>query len=277
MHFTKMNDKAIARAQSKACGLCCTKLESFGVTIGKTEILRDINLHIHCGELTALIGPNGAGKTTLLKAIMGEVPHTGTLRFLDIKNCHTRKPLIGYVPQKLEFDSGSPISVLDLFSAGLTARPVFWGHTARQREHTAEILSVVQAEHLLDRRLGDLSGGELQRVLLALALEPCPDLLLMDEPVSGVDAHGRELFYNMVSCLRQDYDLSIILVSHDLAMVARHADRVLFIDHTLLCSGTPQEVFSSENIRRTYGYVFQGGINEQDSFLTGHNIKGVGA
>lgn len=271
-----MYDRAITRKQSQACGLCCTKLESFGVTIGKTEILRDINLHIHCGELTALVGPNGAGKTTLLKAIIGEVPHSGTVRFLDIKNCHTRKPLVGYVPQKLEFDPGAPISVLDLFSAGLSARPIFLGHSSQQREHAAAILSVVQAEHLLERRLGDLSGGELQRVLLALALEPCPDLLLMDEPVSGVDAHGRELFYNIVSDLRQRYDLSIILVSHDLVMVARHADRVVFIDRTLQCVGTPQEVFSCDNIKRAYGFVYQQNIEGKDSSFE-YKIKGVGA
>jgi zinc transport system ATP-binding protein len=272
-----MDNKETSKTKSKACGLCCTKLESFGVTIGKTEILRDINLHIHCGELTALVGPNGAGKTTLLKAIMGKVPHSGTLRFLDIKDCHTRNPVVGYVPQKLEFDPGAPISVLDLFSAGLSARPIFLGHSKRQRDHAAASLSVVQADHLLDRRLGDLSGGELQRVLLALALDPCPDLLLMDEPVSGVDPHGRELFYNMVSDLRQQYDLSIILVSHDLTMVSRHADRVVFLDHTLQCEGTPKEVFNNEKILRNYGYVYQESIGEKHSEKDAHEIEGVSA
>lgn len=272
-----MNDKPVLKTQSKACGLCCTKLESFGVTIGKTEILKDINLHIHCGELTALIGPNGAGKTTLLKAIMGEIPHTGTLRFLDIKDCHTRKPLVGYVPQKLEFDPGAPISVLDLFSAGLSARPIFLGHSNRQREHAAASLSVVQADYLLERRLGDLSGGELQRVLLALALDPCPDLLLMDEPVSGVDSHGREIFYNMVSELRQHFDLSIILVSHDLSMVSRHADRVVFIDRTIQCQGNPEEVFNNEKIIQTYGFVYQESTRGKRLTSDEFKFKGVGA
>lgn len=272
-----MNEKPIIKTQSQACGLCCTKLESFGVTIGKTEILKDINLHIHCGELTALVGPNGAGKTTLLRAIMGEVPHTGTLNFLDIKDCHTRKPMLGYVPQKLEFDPGAPISVLDLFSAGLSARPIFLGHTKRQREHAESSLSVVHGEHLLDRRLGDLSGGELQRVLLALALDPCPDLLLMDEPVSGVDPHGRELFYNMVSSLRRQYDLSIIMVSHDLAMVARYADRVVFIDRTLQCEGSPAEVFNNEKIIRGYGFVCQESASGTRLFPGEYKNEGVGA
>jgi zinc transport system ATP-binding protein len=272
-----MDNKTTQKTQSKACGLCCTKLDSFGVTIGKTEILRDINLHIHCGELTAIVGPNGSGKTTLLRAILGEVSHTGTLQFLDIKDCHTRKPIVGYVPQKLEYDPGAPISVLDLFSAGITPRPIFWGHPHRQRDYAAASLSVTGADHLLDRRLGDLSGGELQRVLLAQALEPCPDLLLMDEPVSGVDPHGRELFYNMVSNLRQKYDLSIILVSHDLSLVSKHADRVVFLDHTIQCDGTPEEVFANEKILKAYGSVYRDCLGKNRLTSEERDYEGVSA
>lgn len=270
-----MDNEIIRKTQSIACGLCCTKLEAFGVTIGKTEILRGVNLHIHCGELTALVGPNGAGKTTLLKAILGEVPHTGNLRFLDMKDNLTRKPVLGYVPQRLDYDPGSPISVLDLFSAGMSPRPVFLGHTRRQHEQAAVCLAVTGAGHLIGRRLGDLSGGELQRVLLAQALEPSPDLLLMDEPVSGVDPHGRELFYNMVSNLRQHFDLSVILVSHDLALVSRHADRVVFLDRTVQCEGTPEEVFTNENIVRTYGSVYKESIREKRLAAADSIIEGV--
>lgn len=240
------------KIQKKACGLCCTKLKNFGVTIGKTEILRNIDLHIHCGELTALIGPNGAGKTTLLKAVLGEVGHTGELSFLDAEN-RRRNPVVGYVPQRLDFDLGSPISVLDLFSACLSSRPVCLGHSRRLRERALASLGSVQAERLLDRRLGDLSGGELQRVLLALALDPAPDLLLLDEPVSGIDVQGREIFYDLVSGLRQQYDLSIIMVSHDWSLLPHYADRIVFLDRTVQCSGTPREVFSNENIIRNYG------------------------
>ena len=242
----------IQKTQRKSCGLCCTKLKSFGVTIGKTEILRNIDLHIHCGELTALIGPNGAGKTTLFKAILGEVSHTGELSFLDAEDWQ-RNPVIGYVPQRLDFDPGSPVSVLDLFSACLSSRPVCLGHLRRLRERALANLANVQADHLLDRRLGDLSGGELQRVLLALALDPNPDLLLLDEPVSGIDVQGKEIFYDLVSNLRQQYDLSIILVSHDWSLVSCYADRIVLLDRTIQCCGTPQEVFGNEKILRTYG------------------------
>ncbi|MCG9969462.1 metal ABC transporter ATP-binding protein [Pelotomaculum terephthalicicum JT] len=242
----------IQKTHRESCGLCHTKLKNFGVTIGRTEILRDIDLHIQCGELTALVGPNGAGKTTLLKAILGEIRHTGELSFLDAGDCR-RNPVVGYVPQRLDFDPGSPVSVLDLFSACLSSWPVCLVHSRRRRERVSAGLASVQAEHLLDRRLGDLSGGELQRVLLAMALEPNPDLLLLDEPVSGIDVQGKEIFYDLVSNLRKQYDLSIILVSHDWSLVSNHADRIVLLDRTVQRCGTPQEVFSDERILRTYG------------------------
>jgi zinc transport system ATP-binding protein len=247
---------AIKTIKDKACGLCSTKLEDFGVNIGKAEILRDINIHIHCGELTALIGPNGGGKTTLLKAILGEIPHTGTIKFLDAREQKTRKPVVGYVPQRLDFDQGAPVSVMDLFAAGLSARPACFGYSRKLCERASASLSHVQADHLLERRLGDLSGGEMQRVLLALALDPCPDLLLMDEPVSGVDTRGRELFYRLVFNLRRQYDLSIILVSHDLDMVARYADRIVLLNQTVLCTGTPAEVLTSDKLLKAYGQFY---------------------
>ena len=237
-----------------SCGLCCTKIQNFGIIRSHIEILKDVNLHIHCGDLTAIIGPNGAGKSTLLKAILGEIPHAGELIFLDAKNKHTGRPVIGYVPQKLDFDFGSPTSVLDLFAAMHTNRPVWFSHSKNIRESARESLACVQAEHLINRRLGALSGGELQRVLLALALAPIPDLLLLDEPVSGIDHNGLKLFYKTVSELRENYDLSIILVSHDLNLVAQYADRVVFLnDKTVVCSGTPKEVFSNPKVIDTFG------------------------
>jgi zinc transport system ATP-binding protein len=244
------------RVNEHACGLCCTKLEGFGVSIGKAEILRDINIHIHCGELTALIGPNGGGKTTLLKAILGEISHNGTIKYLDARQQKCRKPVVGYVPQRLDFDRGAPVSVMDLFAASLSTRPVCFGYSRKIRERALAGLDRVQAGHLLERRLGDLSGGEMQRVMLALALDPDPDLLLMDEPVSGVDTRGRELFYQLVYSLRRQYDLSIILVSHDLDMVARYADRVVLLNRTVLCTGKPADVLTSDKLRQAYGQIY---------------------
>jgi zinc transport system ATP-binding protein len=240
------------------CGLCCTKINNFGVTRSRIEILKDVNLHIHCGDLTALIGPNGAGKSTLFKAVLGEIPHSGELIFLDADNEGAGRPLIGYVPQKLELDTSSPASVLDLFAAARSGIPVWFSCSQRTRRHVRESLARVQADHLLNRRLGALSGGELQRVLLALALDPIPHLLLLDEPISGIDQKGLDLFYQTVSTLRQDYDLSIILISHDLKLVFEYADRVAFLNNkTIECCGTPQEVFSNQKVIDTFGIGWQ--------------------
>ena len=237
-----------------SCGLCCTRIQNFGVTRSKFEILKNVNLHIHCGDLTALIGPNGAGKSTLLKAILGEISHTGELIFLDAKNERTGRPLIGYVPQKLDFDYSSPTNVFDLFASTHSNLPVWFFHSRQVHKNTLQSLARVGVEHLINRRLGALSGGELQRVLLALALDPIPDLLLLDEPVSGIDQNGLQLFYKTVSELRREYDLSIILVSHDLSLVAQYADRVVYLNNkTVECSGTPKEVFADSKVVDLFG------------------------
>ncbi len=277
MNMNMIQNKCTHSSQgtSCTCGLCCTKISNFGVTRGGTEILRNVNLHIHCGDLTAIIGPNGAGKSTLLKAILGEISHTGDLQFLDAKNEGTSKLSMGYVPQKLDLDSSSPTSVLDLFAAAHTRIPIWFAYPKKIRERVRETLARAQAEHLINKRLGALSGGELQRVLLALALDPIPHLLLLDEPVSGIDQKGLELFYKTVSILRQNYDLSIILVSHDLNLVAEYADRVAFVNNkTIECSGTPEEVFSNEKVIATFGLDWSKRYqqNEKDRVANAHMV-----
>lgn len=251
------------------CGLCCTKVENFGVAIGENTILENVDLHIHCGELTAIIGPNGAGKSTLLKAILGEIRHTGTLKFLDAKGQHRDHPVIGYVPQQLSFDLSTPTSVLDIFAACKTKKPTWLSISKKIRAEVLESLSKVKAEHLINRMLGALSGGELQRVLLALALDPIPDILLLDEPASGIDQNGLELFYNTVSELREKFDLSIILISHDLDLISRYADRVVLLNRTVLSIGTPQEVFNDPQTIRIFGMACY--MNLADRMARGEN------
>lgn len=235
--------------------LCCTKIDDFTVRIGRLTIFEHVHLHVHCGQLTALIGPNGAGKSTLLKAILGEVPHAGTLHYVDAKGKHTGHPVIGYVPQYLHFDVSAPTSVEDLFMACLSRRPVWLFPAGKLRARIRRGLARVRAEHLINRRLGALSGGELQRVLLALALDPMPDLLLLDEPVSGVDQNGLELFYEIVAELREKEDMAIILISHDLNMVAKHADQVVLLNKRVICSGTPAEVFADRRTKHIFGVL----------------------
>lgn len=235
------------------CGFCCTQIQDFSVKIGKTEILRDVNLHLHCGEMTALIGPNGAGKSTLLKAILGEIRHEGTLVFADANGQNAGRPVVGYVPQQLEFDTAAPVSVKNLFTACMSRRPAFQSTSQQLTRRILDCLGRVQTEGLIDRRLGALSGGELQRVLLALALEPIPQLLLLDEPVSGVDRKGLEVFYEIVSKIREKYDLTIILVSHDLDLVKKHADRVVLLNKTVILNGTPEKVYGDRRLHETFG------------------------
>lgn len=253
-------------------GFCCTKIENFGVNIGNIKILEQVNVHIHCGELTAIIGPNGAGKSTLLKAILGEINHTGELKYVDSQGSTNGYPLIGYVPQHLDFDTGNPTSVFDIFMASRTNLPCWLFKPKRIRTQITASLAKAKAAHLIDRKIGTLSGGELQRVLLALALDPVPNLLLLDEPVAGIDHNGLELFYNTVSELRKNYDLSIILVSHDLDLVAQYADRVVLMNKTVICSGSPREVFGDERTGKIFGMSWY--KLGREIHLPGDNHKG---
>ena len=223
---------------------CCLKVQNVSVRIGGDRILRDVNLHVHCGQLVALIGPNGAGKSTLLKALLGEREFDGNIIF-SVPGSRRAKARIGYVPQSPNFDPGDPVSVADLFTCCLSRRPAFLGASKTGRELILECLERVHGEDLIDKRVGTLSGGELQRVLLALALEPMPNILILDEPLSGVDIEGQTGLMDMLDEIRRDYDLSILMTTHDFSMLSRYADRVVLIDHEVKCQGTPQEVLAS--------------------------------
>ena len=235
-----------------SCGhSCCLRIQDLSVKIEGDAILSDVNLHVHCGEMVALIGPNGAGKSTLLKAILGQRDHEGVISFA-VPGQRTRKAKIGYVPQSPSFDPGDPITVADLFSCCMSKRPAFLGLSKSMREKVLGCLERVHGEDLIGKRVGTLSGGELQRVLLALALEPLPNILLLDEPLSGVDVEGMETLMEMLDEIRQSYDLSILMTTHDFAMLPRYADQVVLIDHRIACQGTPVEVLGSEAFRQVF-------------------------
>ena len=230
---------------------CCLKVAHLGVSMGDQVILEDVNFHLHCGEITALIGPNGAGKSTLFRTILGQLPHSGEIDFQRAGGKHTR-PLIGYVPQSPSFDRGDPVSVLDLFIASIADWPVFLPTPKKLRERVLRCLSRVHAEPLVDKRIGSLSGGELQRVLLAMALEPVPHILILDEPLSGVDIEGERQLLDMLDEVRQQYDLSILLSTHDFATLEEYADKVILLQSSVLKSGPPREVLSSHEFRDVF-------------------------
>lgn len=235
------------------CGLHCIKMNDIGVRIGREMIIEHINLHIHCGRLTVIIGRNGAGKSTLIRAILGEIRHMGTIEFRDMRDKSIQDLRIGYVPQHLNFEKNTPTSVYDMFASYISNVPVFLRKTKTLKERIFQSLAMFQAQELMDKQLGDLSGGELQRVLLSIACDPVPNLLLLDEPVSGIDRNGMELFYEHINSLKKKCDLAMILVSHDLDYVEKYADNVILLDRTVLKEGTPAQVFASSQFHEVFG------------------------
>ena len=230
---------------------CCLKVQHVSVSIGSDRILKDVNLHVHCGQMVALIGPNGAGKSTLLKALLGQRDYDGNIIF-SVPGSRNAKARIGYVPQTPNFDPGDPVSVADLFACCLSRRPAFLGLGKNDRELILECLERVHGEDLIDKRVGTLSGGELQRVLLALALEPMPNILILDEPLSGVDIEGMTSLMDMLDEIRRNYDLSILMTTHDFSMLPKYADRVVLIDHEVKIQGDPDEVLASDEFARAF-------------------------
>ncbi len=232
-------------------------LRKLSVELGGRPILRGVDADIASGRITALIGLNGSGKTTLLRCVLRELPFEGTITF-HCGHDHSRPDPkhIGYVPQKLRIESRLPLTVCDLLGLALMRRPLFLGVPRKLRARMVEMLARVGigAEFLDQPPVEKLSGGQLQRVLLALALEPSPELLLLDEPAAGIDFHTRESFYDLLNRLNRETGMTILLVSHDLTVVDRHAHHVLCLrDGRIQCQGAPAEVLRQEVIAETFG------------------------
>lgn len=238
---------------NRACGdACCLRIQNLSVNAGGNTILENINLHIHCGEMVALIGPNGAGKSTLIKSILGQHPYEGLINFSTPGVRHRRKLTIGYVPQSPNFDPAESMTVADLFACCMSKRPAFLGLSHSMRQTVLDCLARVRGTKLIDKRVGTLSGGELQRVLLALALEPIPNILILDEPLSGVDIDGVEELMDMLDEIRKTYDLSILMTTHDFSTMEKYADQAVLIDRTILTQGDPSTVLSSAEFKQVF-------------------------
>lgn len=236
-----------------SCGYCCTKISNISIKRGSKQILKNVNIHIHCGKLTVIIGKNGAGKSTLLKAILGEMPHEGSITFKN-KNNEEKKIKIGYVPQKLDLEN-SPITVYDMVASFSSNKPTFLFKSKKLYEKIKEHLKDFGADNLIDRKVNRLSGGELQRVMLGMAMMSKPDLLILDEPISGIDKNGKEQFYKKIYDLKKSNDMAIILVSHDFEYVKKYADDVILLNQVIEKEGTPDEVFKSKIFIDTFGEV----------------------
>ena len=237
----------------KACGLHCIKINNIGVKFGKEIALKNVNIHIHCGELTVIIGRKGAGKSTLLKAILGEIEHTGNITFIDQRDNLAKKIKIGYVPQSINVEKHMPTTVYDMFASCICHTPVCFKKNNKVYNEIKDHLKLFGADGLIDKSIGDLSGGELQRVLISIATKPTPNLLILDEPVSGIDKNGIRDFYQIINRLKTEYDMAIILVSHDLELTKKYADKIVLLDKEVIKDGTPDEVFNSLEFRNRFG------------------------
>jgi len=240
---------------------CNTKIRNLTVKKHDGILLHDVSLDVHHGEILALIGRNGAGKTTLLKALLGRIPYTGSITFTNACGETIEKPRIGYVPQNLVFDRSTPVTVADMLCANTSSFPVWLGHKKDKLVHAEKMLARVGGSpSLLPKRIGNLSGGEMQRVLLAFALEPKPDLLLLDEPVSAVDRRGIEVFYDLVTSMRAEHQMPTILVSHDLSHVEKYATRAALLDRTILVCGNVKDVMKTTEVQEAFGLKLTGGM-----------------
>ena len=224
-----------------------------GVSVHRSglPILEHVDATVPKGSCTVIVGPNGAGKTTLLLALIGEMRYKGEI---DVRPGKNGGPLrLGYVPQRISIDRGMPLTVMEFLVMGIQKRPLWLGIRPSLKRRSLELLDMVKAGHLAGRRLGNLSGGEMQRVLLALALQQEPELLVLDEPSAGVDFQGEHLFCELLDELRLSQGFTQLMVSHDLGMVFHHATHVICLKRRVFAEGTPEEVLTPENLMALFG------------------------
>lgn len=230
-------------------------MQDLWVELGGRSILCGVTAEIARGRITAVIGLNGSGKTTLLRTLVGEYPYRGRIVF-RCGHDHSRPnpEHVGYVPQRLIVDARMPLTVRDLFALALSSRPLFLGVSRRVVQRAEELLHKVGLREILDRPVDGLSGGQLQRVLLALALEPSPEMLLLDEPAGGIDFKDQQKFYELIARFNQETGITVVLVSHDLNMIRSFADHVLCLHQgKIIAQGPPQELLTPDHLARLFG------------------------
>ena len=232
---------------------------------GETKpAVENVSFSLEKGTVTVLLGPNGSGKSRLLKAILNLVDHTGTVQFFG-KSFMQATGTIGYVPQRYAVDKTVPTTVHELVSLSL----VMCKHSAKEKKQMiTEALQKVDLREKEQEKVADLSGGQLQRVLLARALVHRPSVLLLDEPEAGVDVGGEQRFYSVLKKLAQDEGVTVIIASHEVALVKSFADQVICINKQLICSGPPRKVLHEDTFKKLYGeeVMFYGHTGHSHSF-----------
>ena len=220
------------------------RAEDVTVRLGGQEVLTGVSLTIEAGEIVTVLGPNGSGKSTLIRAMLGMVPLSGgrVQRAPGLK--------VGYVPQKLAIDPSLPLTVRRFLSLP---------HRVTEAEAAAALDRVGMAGKG-GRPMAGLSGGQLQRVMLARALLGKPGLLVLDEPTQGLDQPGEAAFYRLIEEVRQDTGAAVLMVSHDLHVVMAASDRVICLNHHICCEGTPRVVSAAPEYRALFGLGTQGAL-----------------
>lgn len=216
------------------------EVQDLAVRLGGTEVLRSITFSLPRASCLAIIGPNGAGKTVLLRALIGAVPHTGKIAWGP-------GTVLGYVPQKLDIERDLPLNGRDF----LGARAALAGSSPELRREA--LTSVGLAEEALSTPIGNMSGGQFQRLLIAFALLGRPNTLLLDEPAAGIDAPGQAQLNEVLRALQDTREMTVLLVSHDLSVVYRHADYVLCLGRHGMCFGPPRTALTAERLYEVYG------------------------
>ena len=230
-------------------------LHNVNVTFGTRAVLRDVNFRIEAGEFTGLIGTNGSGKTTLFRVILGLVAvDSGDVELFGRHNARVAGS-VGYVPQRLDLDPEMPVRARDLVALGLDGQR--YGFTRRTRQRALvieEMLAAVGAENFADRRVGTLSGGEQQRVLIAHALVSRPRLLLLDEPLANLDPGSTQEIVALLHRVAQAQHVAVLLSSHEMNPLLPVMDRVVYIAYGRVASGTTDEIVRADVLSDLYGH-----------------------
>ncbi len=229
------------------------KAEHVTVKYGNTVALYDVSFSLEKGTLAVIIGPNGAGKSTLIKAILNLVPFTGKIEIFGKpfpKLSKEEQLKIGYVPQRFNFSKNLPITVREMLELSLAKAPL---SKPEKEKRIKTFLKMSHLEKFENSMIGGLSGGQMQRVLIARALTFLPEIIFMDEPLAGIDIAGEKTFYEFMDTIHQEYGITIILVSHDVTALDKFADVVLCLNKRLVCYGNSKEVLTEENFHTLYG------------------------
>jgi zinc/manganese transport system ATP-binding protein len=232
------------------------RLDGVGVRLGGRQVLDDVTFSLGSGGVTGIIGQNGAGKTTLLRVILGLIePSGGQVLFAGQRRHNKDKASIGYVPQKLVIDPDMPLRARDVVSLGLDGHKLGFAFPSRQRRELVDTaLADVGAARYADARVGELSGGEQQRVLIALALISRPKLLLLDEPLANLDLRSEQEIVALLGKLAHQQGIAVLLSAHDMNPLLGVMDRIVYVAGGRVATGTTDEVVTSEGLTRLYGH-----------------------